>query len=574
MMQKRETNNTLPVAVAWLVAGLVLIVLAWMAPVNLKSVTPALLDAAGKNTPHVAAFGQQRLDSEKLGAASLILEAARLVDDPGAPALKHSIRDIAARRPEWVPWGGWDPFLDPLVKDNAARTESTPVLTFFITEKARRSLRDFLSNTRSIGVQTILQAREVQGTTRFVPANRAGGEALDAVMLLTALLYQSENLSPALQRELRALAETASADGQMGALETFCLDLLSLGRRLNWMQLCELMRVSGGARTIGEFAQLTRVASDNLPLIYTAALFSGSADDVADYLMEFGKQGLADLRLALAHGQGAVQLLLRNRAPVNHAAGPSLNAAAEFALLNPRGALIAKYAAFFAGAFCLFHALELFIAGITYVTTVGGATARVRLPPPRLRSGLLAAMIALFLVFASEPFLIKNPPPSEFKFKLFMPVLAFDQPDSPVVPVQVTTAMLDQATILSIGIFALLQIAVYVICLLKIRSIARQPLPPLLKLRLMENEENLFDSGLYVGIAGTATALVLQVLGYIQANLLAAYSSNLFGILCVALVKIRHVRNYKRQLIIESQGGSGSQPPVGDIAAKPATTNF
>ena len=88
---------------------------------------------------------------------------------------------------------------------------------------------------------------------------------------------------------------------------------------------------------------------------------------------------------------------------------------------------------------------------------------------------------------------------------------------------------------------------------MKIREIARQPLPPLVKLRLMENEENLFDVGLYIGIGGTATALVLQVLRVIEPDLLAAYASNLFGITCVALVKIRHVRPYKRELIIESQ---------------------
>lgn len=39
----------------------------------------------------------------------------------------------------------------------------------------------------------------------------------------------------------------------------------------------------------------------------------------------------------------------------------------------------------------------------------------------------------------------------------------------------------------------------------------------------------------------------------IEPDLLAAYASNLFGITCVALVKIRHVRPYKRELIIESQ---------------------
>ena len=73
----------------------------------------------------------------------------------------------------------------------------------------------------------------------------------------------------------------------------------------------------------------------------------------------------------------------------------------------------------------------------------------------------------------------------------------------------------------------------------------------------MENEENLFDGGLYVGIGGTATALVLQVLGVIEPNLLAAYSSNLFGITCVALVKIRHVRPYKTPADPRRPGGGG-----------------
>jgi hypothetical protein len=93
----------------------------------------------------------------------------------------------------------------------------------------------------------------------------------------------------------------------------------------------------------------------------------------------------------------------------------------------------------------------------------------------------------------------------------------------------------------------------YLVCLMRIREIDDHDSPAPLKLRLMDNEENLFDGGLYIGIAGTAAALVLQVLGVLEANLLAAYASNLFGIVCVALVKIRHVRPYKRQLILEGQ---------------------
>jgi hypothetical protein len=43
------------------------------------------------------------------------------------------------------------------------------------------------------------------------------------------------------------------------------------------------------------------------------------------------------------------------------------------------------------------------------------------------------------------------------------------------------------------------------------------------------------------------------VLGIIEPNLLAAYSSNLFGITCVALVKILHVRPYKKALILRAE---------------------
>ncbi|HEX3729374.1 MAG TPA: hypothetical protein VHV47_06190, partial [Opitutaceae bacterium] len=112
---------------------------------------------------------------------------------------------------------------------------------------------------------------------------------------------------------------------------------------------------------------------------------------------------------------------------------------------------------------------------------------------------------------------------------------------------------MDTSTLVSIAVFLSFQVVIYLICLRKIADIDDQELAPLLKLRLMENEENLFDSGLYVGMIGTAAALVLQVLGVIQPNLLAAYSSNLFGIICVALIKIRHVRGIKRLLILQAQ---------------------
>lgn len=282
-------RNSSPLSVAaWVGAGLLLVVAAWSLPVNLKSVSPALLRAAGGGTPSVGAFGRDLVDFEKLGPASLVLATARWLGDPRAPALAEAIDKLAARQPELVAWGGWDPFLDPLfnLRDSKGHAASTPVLTFFLPEKARGTLRAYLANSRSQGVQSLLQTRDLTATGLFVPATRPGGQPLDAVILLSALLYQGEHLSPSLQRELRSLAENATTRNDLGDLEPFYLDLLSLGQRLDWVQLCELLRRTDSTRTVGEYAHLARVAPEQLPLIYTAALFSDSADRVASYLIQ------------------------------------------------------------------------------------------------------------------------------------------------------------------------------------------------------------------------------------------------------------------------------------------------
>ena len=544
-------GKNLPLAAAWLTVGVLVLVGAWMVPVNLKSVTPAVLKQAGLETPSVAAYGRQILDSEKLGPAQLVLSAARLVADPKAAALDRGIRDVITRRPEWAAWGGWDPFLDPLfnLKENTGRAESTPVLTFFIATKARQGLLTYLSNSRSLGVQAVLQTREIDHTTQFVPAKRAGGQALDAVILLTALMYQGDHLSNSLQRELRGLAEAAVAQKDLGELETFYVDLLSLGKRLDWVQLCELLRTTDSTKTMGEYAHLARLAPDNLPLIYTAALFSNSADRVASYLVQYGKSGLEDLQSALSLGQGAVRQLMLLQVPINRKAGPALGLVVEGALLYPRVTLVVKYLGFLLGAFCLFVGLQReFIA-----PRLGHES------PMRMQSSILAILTAGLMILATEPFLLKAAPPSEFRLKLIIPILAnTSDVKTPTTPSSAPT--MDTKIIASIVFFAALQISMYLFCLRKIREVSRQPITPLVKLRLMENEENLFDGGLYIGIGGTAMALVLQVLGLVPANLLAAYSSNLFGITCVALVKIRHVRPYKRQLILESQAPAPAMP--------------
>jgi hypothetical protein len=522
-------------------------VLAWLLPVSLKSVSKGLLASAGEGTPSVAAFGRDLVDSEKIGPASLAFAAAAGVNDPRAAALGRAIEDFTARQPALVAWGGWDPALDPLF--NARRKTdhdaSTPVVTFLIPEHARETVRAYLTNSASLGVQAVLRTRDVAATGRFVPATRPGGQPLDALILLTGLLYQGDRLSPTLQREVRALAETAVQRNELGDLEGFYMNLLSLGRRLDWTQLAELVKRTDSVRTVGEFAHLARVAPDQLPFIYTAALLSNSADRVAAYLIRYGKTGSEDLRTALGDGQGAVNLLLQRAVPVNRSPGPAMGAASALVLEHPRLMLALKYAGYILGLFLLLRGLDLWI-----VSPGGGAAEG---PQQHVRAGVLAVVMSALLIVATEPFLLKAAPSSEYRVTLAIPLLASTSASPEPSKQNSKTVTMETSTLVSIGIFAALQVGMYLACLRKIREIELQDAPPLLKLRLMENEENLFDSGLYVGMMGTAAALVLQVVGVIEPNLLAAYSSNLFGIICVALVKIRHVRGFKRRLIIEGQ---------------------
>ena len=85
-------------------------------------------------------------------------------------------------------------------------------------------------------------------------------------------------------------------------------------------------------------------------------------------------------------------------------------------------------------------------------------------------------------------------------------------------------------------------------------------------MKLLENEENLFDLGLYVGLGGTVASLILLAMDVVQASLISAYSSTLFGIIFVAFLKIFHVRPYRRGLIIkvEMDSQSHEQGPAAD----------
>lgn len=529
------------------VMSVFLVLLGMMLPANWKSVHPTLLKQAGQGTATASSLGLAAAAAQRLGVANLALSAAMRVKDEQVAKLTAELATLEAQR-GWTTWGGRDPFIESIFKEKShTRPASEAILPFLLAETNRAILLEHLATSRSPGVQAILKTRELSSTTLFVPVSRPGGQPFEATILLIGLLYQGERFSALLAQDIRAVAEKANETRLADNWESLCMDLLTLARRMDWIQLSELLRQVPSGTALNDFAQLAKAAPDNMAVLYTASLLTRAPDKVAGYLLRFGKTGAGDLTHALAHGEGAVRLLVERSLPL----GPSRVAPgflAGWTLAAPRAMLAAKVICFLLAGFGFFLAWR----ELSPVQNGSRSTAAGR--AIHGQRAVVAATLGLMLLAAGEPFLLKPLGSPEFRVRLKLPVLT----NTPVPTEKSETATktkphMDLSTILSIVLFASLQVAVYAICIMKIREIEMSTASPQLKMRLMENEENLFDSGLYVGIAGTATALVLQVVQVIEANLLAAYASNLFGIVTVAFVKIHHVRAAKRRLIVESQ---------------------
>jgi hypothetical protein len=520
-----------------------------MVPAHWKSTSPALLERAGNGTPTAASLGLAAIKAQRPSVAGLAQSAAMAVKDEQVPQLAAELAMAEARK-SYTVWGGRDPFIESVFKELSSPTlASEAVLPLLLSETNRARLRAHLTTARAPGVQAIVQTRELTSTTQFVPAGQPGGQPFEASLLLTALLYQGERFAPLLAQDIRTAAERANETRLAGDWESISMDMLTLARRLDWLQLSELLRHVPSARALNDCAQLAKTAPDNFAVLYTASLLTKSPDKVAAYLLRFGTAGAGDLTKALAQGEGAVRLLVERGLPLGPArVTPGF--LAGWTLTAPRGMLALKVACF------LLAGLGFFLVWreLSPVQPGGRALAGVRMIHGQ--RAVAALVLGLMLLAAGEPFLLKPLGSPEFRLRLKLPMLT----NSPLPTDKTETANqtkprmeVSSSTILSVVLFAALQAGVYAICLMKIREIEMSTGPAQLRLRLMENEENLFDSGLYIGIAGTASALVLQVLNIIEANLLAAYASNLFGIVTVACVKIYHVRAAKRRLIVEAQ---------------------
>lgn len=272
--------------------------------------------------------------------------------------------------------------------------------------------------------------------------------------------------------------------------------------------------------------------------------------------------GYEDLHWALSSGEGAVSELLGRHLPRYRP--PPAVAGIEDALGRLRPAVIASLALDWPVGVRGLKFFLFFFAGLCVAFALGAAWRGERDAGPRLSrsnpfvvardalTGFVGAFVAWMLV---EPDVLrgateKNLPGVRLEFAVADTLESLKSP---------MTAMqnLNEVTLLVLVLFFVVQLIIYALCLIKLREIGKQDASASLKLSLLENEENLFDFGLYVGLGGTVASLILVAIGIVEASLMAAYASTLFGILCVAMIKIFHVRPVRRQLIIEAARQQG-----------------
>jgi hypothetical protein len=370
-------------ALGMLLLGAAVVAGAWLLPVQIRSLSPLLLREAGAGSVSLVESGERLLESERPGPAALIRDAAASLGLPAASTLDADLRRTSEERPELAAWGAWDPFLEPVFGAAVATAPAggeRGVLVRFLPGSARSAIKGYLANTRSAGVKAVVATASIDKSSRFIPAGRAGGQPLEATILLAAMLMQGNHLSPDLAREVRAMAEASNRDGDLAPIEEFYFDLLSAGRRLDWGQLTEWLRTCPNPATLGEFAHLLKVAPDRTAVLYSASVVTGMPREVMRYAMSFGSAGVDGIAESLRHGEGAVRQLLLRQVPVN----PDVPMALEFlAGLSLRYSLlltIAKYLGFACGVWLAFRGLDRALMG-----PVGRGAGRMMMHAPQRR---------------------------------------------------------------------------------------------------------------------------------------------------------------------------------------------
>ena len=498
-----------------IVAAMVMLLCGWLMPIHLRGVDLSIIQAAGKNSP--------------------------------TPQSQSAIP---------TPVGMGSERLTP----------------FLISAENRNKALDYLGRSSSPTVQALLRCRQATNTILFPPSSSASGQAFDTAVAIWGLLLDGDHLTPSLAAAISARANAGAHGGDTGPLEAVLMDGLSLGERFAWRRLVIFTERIKDPSTLTVLTAAVRETNSQLPVVYSAVELSRRPDDVARYLSSFSLTGVRDLAAAEKWGAGAVnELLQRHQELFRSAARERLashapfntffRAASEYAFRLPQVALALKWFFYLSGGLLLALALQL------AVPPPLGETSNLLLA----RELLFALGVLLVALLLSEPFLAQGSQKGNMPFRLHLSAVGSAVASQAT---QAKSSLMNSsnmtANLLTLLLFFILQALIFIACLARLAETMRQNVPARVKLKLLENEDHLFDAGLYLGFVGTIVCLILVSLGVLQFSLMAAYSSTSFGIIFVSILKIFKVRPARRILLLEAEGAS----PAPGVPPRASAPNF
>lgn len=540
-------------AITYFLLGSALLLSAVMTPAYLRSVDSDVLRIAG-GKPELISEGFSLLRLEKSGPAHLLFQSARFNALDDVKELEEALGKYRSQDPKGFQQGDSDALIKRFLDSNPSNSRF--VLGWMVASNFRKSVLNHLQQSNRPGVQTILKNRNLQSLNVFYPVASAGGQPFDSALLLIGLLYQEDHLSSEFGQQVELLAAQVNLGKNTRHLEAMCLDILSLSKRMNWGQLTTFIQKVESVETLRTLTHHAMRSEEMLPRVFSSLRFAESGGLLADYLRKFPETAPRDIQLGIVHGQEALRHLLQRQEPVFVSSTrewlrsyglfhtPSVQLC-KLTLRMPMFALLIKYLLYLFGSFFILrflHQLKPEPEDASEQMQVDGIGF--------LRQQILALVFLVFVIVLGEPFLAQDSKKVENTTTWRFPVMQSAVTDDVE---SIMETKITQITIIALVLFFLVQVCTYALCLVKLKEIKKQEAHSRLKLRLLDNEENLFDSGLYLGLGGTVLSLVMLALGIVKPGLMAAYSSTLFGIIFVSALKIFHVRPYRRKLIVENE---------------------
>ena len=343
-------------------------------------------------------------------------------------------------------------------------------------------------------------------------------------------------------------------------------EIKQLRREINFLPLAERVEARKELSKLEQEGEIIRKDFESeLKIIYAATLLSGDPSGVHRFIESYpvyekdGDQeaavaALKDLRTAMFHGQGALEHLLDQNKPIHE---DGILESAVSPVFPVIGGFLLTYLSHGYRDLAIFCKIALIVTSFFFLLLF---LSNVLPRPSYLRANShfflrwsrrlsVSIVWGLLSILVLEPSLLQSP-------RGQVSVAGFDFALANLLAYANEESMADQnltvVTAIIAGVFLLIQVAIFMICLSRISQVKNEELKPGLKLDLLDNEENLFDLGLYIGLGGTVLSLILLlVLDVKQDALIGAYTSTLFGILFVAALKIFVVRPYRNHLLVK-----------------------